>query len=190
MTRARPSDLEFSYPVEVSTLPSGGRWYKFAASADECADVATRLELKEVSNLKVAVLLTRTSGGFVNVTGHVEADVVQICVVTLAPIPVHVHEAISMVFMEETSAAASKKSGGAEELISVDDDDPPELVKDGRIDLGELAVEQLVLALDPYPRAPGVNFGAQTWGSEGGDEGPSEGKPFAALEKLKNIKPN
>ncbi len=190
MAQPRPSNLEFSYLVEVSTLPAGGRWYKFAASEEECTSVAARLELKELSNLKVAVQLTRTSGGFVNVAGHVEADVVQICVVTLAPISVHVREDISMVFMEEVSAAASKKHDGAEELISVDDDDPPELVIDGRIDLGELAVEQLVLALDPYPRAPGVKFGAKTWGSEGGAEAASGGKPFAALEKLKNIKPH
>ncbi len=190
MTQKQPSDLEFSYQVEVSTLPSGGRWYKFAASDEECVNVATRLGLKALENLKVAVQLVPTSRGFINVNGHVEADVVQVCVVTLAPIPLHVREDISMVFMEDSSTSTSKKQVGPEEFISVDDDDPPELTRDGRIDLGELAVEQLVLSLDPYPRAPGVDFGAKTWGSEGGDEAASGGKPFAALEKLKNIKPN
>ena len=34
--------------------------------------------------------------------------------------------------------------------------DEPDLVTDGEIDLGELAAETLVLAIDPYPRKPGA----------------------------------
>jgi hypothetical protein len=36
--------------------------------------------------------------------------------------------------------------------------DPPEVLQHGSIDLGALAVEFLLLGIDPYPRKPGVSF--------------------------------
>ena len=47
------------------------------------------------------------------------------------------------------------------------------------LDVGEAVAEQLSLALDPYPRAPGVALEKQ-WTGEGG-----AAKPFAALDKLR-----
>ena len=58
--------------------------------------------------------------------------------------------------------------------------EPPETIIDGVIDIGELAAQFLALALDPYPRAPGVALD-QVWSD--GDEPTSS--PFAAIEKLK-----
>ena len=64
--------------------------------------------------------------------------------------------------------------------------DAPEPAPDGLIDLGELAAEQLGLALDPYPRKPDAAVPAE-WKAEPvvepvADERPN---PFAVLEKLK-----
>jgi hypothetical protein len=50
----------------------------------------------------------------------------------------------------------------------------------GRIDLGALATEFLMLAIDPYPRKPGATFEAPA-----ADPG---GHPFAALAALKKGK--
>lgn len=190
MTRAHPHKPEFSYPVEVSTLPADGRTFALSASAEECADVARRLGLLKLDKLAASLYLSRASGGFISISGHLNAEVVQACVVTLAPVPAQLQEPIEMTFMEDPDVPPGKKRGGGEDLISVDEDDPPELVDEGRIDLGELIVEQLVLALDPYPRAVGVSFGAKTWGAEGEEVPASGGNPFAALEKLKKIKPH
>ena len=49
---------------------------------------------------------------------------------------------------------------------------------DGKIDLGALAIEFLILGLDPYPRKPGAIFQPPA------DAQPDEG-PFAALGVLK-----
>jgi uncharacterized metal-binding protein YceD (DUF177 family) len=190
MTPAHSQSPEFSYPVEVSTLPADGRTFQLSASAEECADVAKRLGLFKLEMLAASLHLSRASGGFITVSGYLDAEVVQACVVTLAPVPSQLREPLEMTFMEDPSAPPGKKRGGGEDLISVDEDDPPELVDEGRIDLGELAVEQLVLALNPYPRASGVSFGAKTWGEEGAGVPTKEDNPFAALEKLMKIKPH
>ena len=50
-------------------------------------------------------------------------------------------------------------------------------IEDGKIDLGQYAVEQLALALDPFPRKPGATFVQP--------EEPAEISPFAALKALK-----
>ena len=57
------------------------------------------------------------------------------------------------------------------------DDDSPDVVENGQIDLGQYAVEQLALHLDPYPRKDGAVF-------EQPPE-PGEISPFGVLRALK-----
>jgi hypothetical protein len=49
---------------------------------------------------------------------------------------------------------------------------------DGKLDLGAIATEFLLLAIDPYPRKPGAEFAPVK-----ADD--ASAKPFAALEALK-----
>ena len=58
------------------------------------------------------------------------------------------------------------------------DEDGADLIEDGKIDLGQYAVEQLVLSLDPFPRKPGAAFVQP--------QEPNEISPFAALKALKD----
>jgi uncharacterized metal-binding protein YceD (DUF177 family) len=190
MSKILPDSPEFSYAVEVLSLPSGGRTFEIKASEEECADVAKRLGLLKLEKLKASLYLSRTRGGFISVSGYFETELAQACVVTLAPIASQLRETISMTFRDGPRVPDGKKPSGGEELVSVYEDDPPELVHEGRIDLGELVVEQLVLALDPYPRAEGVSFGAQAWGSDVVEAPVLGANPFAALKKLREIKPH
>jgi uncharacterized metal-binding protein YceD (DUF177 family) len=192
---------EFSFPIDITTLPAIGRSYPIKASPEECALVAARLGLQSIGAIHAVLEMTPASKGMIKVTGTVEADVVQTCVVSLAPVPAHVEDAISATFVTEDRAAAdalkkerakarkspSKKAEeDEEEVIGLQGDDPPEIARDGRIDLGEVAVVHLALALDPYPRAPGAAFDAQVWADEPEkDEKPTVVSPFAALAKLK-----
>ncbi len=190
MAVGRESVAEFSFSVEVDSLPKTGRDFKMNASAEECAAVAKRLDLLELKSLSASLHLVRRGGGFISVTGDFDAQLSQACVVTLKPVPAHLHEPISMTFMDAPSPRTGKsRDRSAEELISVEDDDPPEFVTEGRIDLGELVVEQLVLALDPYPRAEDAHFEPQSWSSGCREEAPTSPNPFAALVKLKKTRP-
>ena len=58
------------------------------------------------------------------------------------------------------------------------DEEPPEQLIDGKLDLGALASEFLLLAIDPYPRKPGAEFSPPKVEDEGDH-------PFAALAALK-----
>jgi len=195
-----PVAPEFSFPVDVGHLPPQGRSYTITASAEERARVAARLDLQDVEVLKAA-LEVNFQGGLIVVTGTVDAKVTQSCVVSLGPVPAVISEVIEASYMTEERAAKeqvkrekilSKKKAGfkasaeEEELIEFGRQDPPEVARGDRIDLGELAVVHLALALDPYPRAPGAAFDPGAWGLEAeNEENIPQTSPFAALAKLK-----
>ena len=65
-----------------------------------------------------------------------------------------------------------------EVVIDPEADDPPEPLGDGQVDAGEIVTQQLALALDPYPRAPGSALTAEAGAA------PAE-SPFRVLAALK-----
>jgi len=79
--------------------------------------------------------------------------------------------------LEHPAAVALGFQAGEEP--SDGDDDPDDIPADesGVVDLGEELVQQLSLALDPYPRAPGAEIPPEHAGGAHG--------PFAALARLK-----
>ncbi len=114
-------------------------------------------------------------GGGVHVSGRVKARVGQTCVVTLEPIENTVDEAIDVRFAPGAEVAAA----AVHDLHTMDEDEePPEPLADGKVDLGALASEFLLLGIDPYPRKPGAEF-APPKAAEAGEH------PFAGLEALK-----
>ena len=187
----------YSFVVEIDRLPSAGGQYDIAANAEALVRVAQSLEVAEVKSLRAQFAVKTGAGGIVHVKGAVHAELTQTCVVTLVPVPAVIDEEVEASFITVERAARNKKKAKDDEeelVISLDAEDPPDIAEDGRIDLGELAVTQVALVLDPYPRAPGVSFDAARWpGSAGGkDSAPEEGAsgPFAALAKLKKNQPN
>ena len=67
---------------------------------------------------------------------------------------------------------------GEESGVPAASRDDTEPLIDGKIDLGAIATEFLIVGLDPYPRKPGAVFQPPV------DATPDEG-PFAALGALK-----
>jgi len=112
------------------------------------------------------------------VHGRFEAEVVQACVVTLEPVRSRLSENFTMAF-----GGSSRAAGGAV-VIGLEDEDPPEELIEGRIDLGETVAQQLAVALDPYPHAPGAGEkpAASDEGEAGGEK---KASPFAALAQLR-----
>jgi uncharacterized metal-binding protein YceD (DUF177 family) len=194
--------LEFSYPIEVDRVPTAGGHYDIKASAAALSRLAVRLAVTEMKALRASFAVKTGAGGIVHVKGKVHAELVQACVVTLVPVPSVIDEEVETSFITPDRAARNAKKAKAdpedEEVIDLESADPPEVAVDGRIDLGELAVIQVALVLDPYPRAPGVAFDAAQWpvspgkkGAEPLEEAEDAGLgPFAALAKLKKNLPN
>lgn len=195
MTEPLPAP-EFSFPLAIADVPQAGGTYTINADADARARVAARLGLQAVERLSATFDVRYTGAGQVGVSGTFDAAVTQTCVVSLAPVPASLHEKVSVAFITEERAARDRakaekakrrraKPDEDEEVVELTDD-PPEVAMGDRIDLGEVAVVHLALALDPYPRAPNAAFEPKVWGVGEDTEAPlPTASPFAALEKLK-----
>ena len=146
-------------PVVVAQIPDTGLHRAFEANDATCAAIADLAGLREISSARASFDLKPKSGGRVQVTGEVHARVGQTCVVTLDPIENDIDEVIDLLFAppEQIRSLAALVDAAAQ---SEDDEvpDPPEPIVDGVIDLGRLATDALLLAVDPYPRRPDAVF--------------------------------
>jgi hypothetical protein len=168
----------WSVPVIVAQIPDTGLHSEIeadAAARDAVADVAG---LREISSASASFDLTLEKAGRVHVAGRVRARIGQTCVVTLDPIENDIDEAIDVVFAppEQIPALADLVDEAAESEVEIPD--PPEPIVNGVIDLGRLATDALFLAIDPYPRKPGVVFEPVIEAAD------PEDHPFAALKAL------
>ncbi len=89
------------------------------------------------------------------------AQVSQTCVVSLDDFSSRIEEPVDVVFLPEADVARMAAERAAQPANHDEEaalDDLPDPIVGGRIDLGALAAEILILGLDPYPRKPGVVF--------------------------------
>jgi uncharacterized metal-binding protein YceD (DUF177 family) len=169
----------WSVPIAVLQIPDTG------LHRDLEADPATRAAMAEVGGLREIVSASAsldvipTSGGRFQVTGHVRARIGQTCVVTLDPIENDIDEPIDLIFAppEQIPVLADLVDEAADSDSEIPD--PPEPIENGLIDLGRLATDALLLAIDPYPRKPDAVFEPLVTAPD------PEDHPFAALKALK-----
>jgi uncharacterized metal-binding protein YceD (DUF177 family) len=109
------------------------------ANEAERAAVAERLGLVGLHQLEGTMRLKRLQDGRIGIHGQFSAKAEQECVVTLEPVP-------------------ASLSGEIDEIIREGEDDEDLPVLHGQVDLGELLVQCFSLALEPYPRKPGIAF--------------------------------
>lgn len=160
--------LAYSEPVRMNQVGTGlaRRLEPDAATRQR---IARALDMASLDAFAVDMELKPVGQGW-RLTGHIAAGGAQTCGITLEPLPLAIADDFSIALME----GAPDQDGE----IDVDlDDDSPDLIEDGRIDLGQYAVEQLALRLDPFPRKPGAEFVQPPE--------PVEISPFAALKALK-----
>ena len=179
---ARPDP--WRVPVLVAQIPETGLHRDIAADPPACQAIAALGGLREVLSATASLDVMPERGGRFHVVGRVRARVGQTCVVTLDPIETDIDEPIDLVFAppEQIPELSDLVDDAAESEGAIPD--PPEPIANGFIDLGRLATDALLLALDPYPRKPGVVFEPPV------EPDDPEDHPFAALKALKpDVKP-
>lgn len=168
----RPIHSEMPRPIHVDRIPANGSREVLAADAGELRLLAARFRIPAIHALTATLDLARWRGSGVMVTGFVEAEIEQVCVVSLEPFRGRMREPVERYFIPSASTSSTSSK-------SLDDADI-DAFDHGIIDLGELACETVALGLDPYPRRPGIAFEA---GNEPAPE--PETSPFAALAALR-----
>ena len=168
---------EFSRLIAVDRVPPEGLTEHILATEGERQALTERFGLIAIRDLSALLLLEPWRRGGIKVTGRFVAVVEQTCVVTLEPFEQTIEEDINSYFAGRNAPGPTPVVSAVESLEA----DEPDVISGGSVDLGELVAESLGLALDPYPRKPGVEFMSSTTESE---EYAPRG-PFAALKSLK-----
>lgn len=171
---AKIAKIPWNHPVRRDEVPETG------LHLDLVADEATRAAVAAVAGVRALPQLAATfdlarQGAGLKVTGEIAASVEQTCVVTLEPMTSEVREPVDLAFVPPHAGVPSAE---AADDIDPGAEDEPEILVDGVADLGVVATEFLLLAIDPYPRKPGAVFEPPKTADPGGH-------PFAALEALK-----
>lgn len=158
---------ELHRPVAAERIGPRGLESTVEANPAECEALARRLRIASVRALRCRFRLAAAPAASFEAAGHLQARVVQTCVITLEEFEAEVEERFSLRFVPEGSESDDPDPEAEDEATYAN----------GVIDLGEAAAEQLALALDPYPRKPCSSL-PETRQAEAG-------QPFARLAALK-----
>lgn len=183
MTRDQHERVPFSYAVKVGHISANPVEVHVEADERERAGLAKLWNILDVPALKATMTIARWKKDGVRIRGHVSAKIVQSCVVTLEPVESAIEEDFEQIYVPEGSRLARLMTGDQGEMV-LDPEGPdlPESFSGDSIDAGEAVAECVALAIDPYPRKAGVEFGSHIEDNGENDRKPS---PFAVLKDWK-----
>lgn len=166
-------NFEFSRRVPLDRIGARPAAHEIAATESERAALAERFGLLGIDSLTATVTLARARAGqAVELSARLQAAVVQVCVVTLEPVPARLDESFTILYLAMSDA---------DEDLDPDPEGPVlEPLPPDAIDIGEAVAQELALALDPFPRTPDAKIPSD------GFDAPDDRaltSPFAALAR-------
>ena len=171
MTAAAPRP-ELHRPVPLDRIGSSGLDVVVEADAAERAALAGRLGVPAVASLTCRFRLAGMVGGTVAAEGELAARLTRVCVVTLDEFDADVAARFRVCFVPAGTESDAFDDPESDDEIGYDD---------ASLDLGEAAVQQLALEMDPFPRRPGAALPA--------DVQDQTDWPFAALDRGRVARP-
>ena len=165
--------------LPANNIPEDGRAYTYQADAGELERLGQVIGHGAFRSLVISYGVAPFRKNLVRMTSKLTGEITQTCGISLVEVQNLLDDEAVTLFVPERKF---------EEMANLDDDDVLcdenfEPINDRRLEIGRVLYEQLVGAVDPYPRVAGVEFDPAS-GSDG-ELGNAEEGPFAALSKLK-----
>jgi uncharacterized metal-binding protein YceD (DUF177 family) len=168
---------------------------KIEASEEQCKNVALRANLPAIDELKADLTIEREQAGrVVHVAGRFNATVTLVCSITADEFEFEIEEPVEGWFEDKESTVSFMRAlkeregqqvkGGVEVEITPEEEDPEDMIN-GQIDLGELVVQHLILAIPPYPRKEGAEHDIGDEDIVPAEDSPLRKNPFEALKDWK-----
>ena len=180
MNRPLPPAAPLSRRFDVAAVRDGGVDAAVDSTDAERAALAHDCAIPAIDALRGDYRVRREGRQGLRVLGRVTARVRQVCVVSLDEFATDIDEPVDVAFAPEAEVEALAEARAARPAEAEDAEDLPDPIRNGRIDLGALTAEMLVLALDPHPRRPGIAFAPPA--ADASEAGGAS--PFAALRGL------
>ena len=129
--------------INVDTLLSDPlHFYKLSTGPSDHQALTERFGWVSVDHLSCDLCIRKMARNCWDVTGHITGQIVQNCIVTGLPVPENIDFQIEERYVQIADQADQVEVGL----------DGVEPIKNGAIDIGELAVQSLCLAATAWPR--------------------------------------
>lgn len=176
---------EFSRMVDITTIPSKGRHYKYQCERSEEEALARRYGIEELKGLEAECEIVPAKKGEFKVTARFTARVIQLCCISLMPVEDKIFGEFSVFFKQPSR---QNRPPEIEVDFEVEEEDF-ELLTSNEIDVGEVIAQHLSLEINPYPRhkdANGDELGHKIMQEEEVVLDEEKKNPFDALKSLKH----
>ena len=165
--------------IRIADLPNRKiTAFELLPTAQERAAVAAELGIPGIKKLRFAGTLAPQGKRDWRLEADLGATVVQECVVTLDPVSTRIDESVLRSYLSDLPEVTAGET-------EMPEDDTQEALPE-TLDLAEVMIEALSLALPPYPRSEGASLGEALFAESGvvpmRDE---DTKPFAGLASLR-----
>jgi uncharacterized metal-binding protein YceD (DUF177 family) len=177
------NDTPWAHPIRVADLAQRtATSFALAPSTEILTAIAADLDLSALKKLRFEGKLTAKGKTDWQLDAKIGATVVQPCVVSLAPVTTRIDLPTQRSFIADHSAFETEPD--AEGEVEMDADESREPLP-AIIDLGEIMIEALALALPLYPRAPDATLEDPQFSAPGVAPMKDEDtRPFAGLANL------
>jgi len=160
----------FSYPIQIDKLTGAEKNFHLVADDEQKDWIAQIFQVESVRSFSADICVkSEKKGHIIKVFGKAEADIEQKSVISLENF-VRKYESDFEIFYDTKATYAQIR----EEYEDINED-APEVVEN-------VAMEQIAVLLDDYPRQEGEIF---EFVSEFDEETTKSNNPFAVLQKIK-----
>lgn len=168
---------KFSYPLKIEDLNQNEYKFDLNATPDELEDICEILKVEDVKYFNAEIFLKRhNKQNLLSVWGIVRTQIELKSVITLNNFLKYYEIPFELKF--DTKATYKDIAEQGADL----ENDVPDIIENGEINLADIALEQIALQLDDYPRDEGEVFDYSKYVTLPEDKKES---PFSVLAKLK-----
>jgi hypothetical protein len=165
----------------LADLSEAGDEVRISAGPEDLPALARWAGVDRIERFEAVVTLGRLSHSRFLYKADLVADLVQSCVVTLEPVKSRLerHFSRALHLLRGHARPRPEEEGGGVLTLAAGEDEAPEEIESPHFDLAAPLLEELVLGIDPYPRAEAVEFAPPP------EAAAVKESPFAALKRLK-----
>lgn len=176
--------LPYSHPLRIADLaPNEATPFELIPTDAQCKAIAADIDVPALRKIRFTGTLAPLGKKDWELKARLGATVTQECVVTLAPVTTRIEEEVIRHWVAALVTTPGAPDG--DEVEMPDDVTVEPLTPE--VDLGEVLVEALALALPLYPRAEGASLNKQNFAEPGITPMTDEAaRPFAGLAGLRN----
>jgi hypothetical protein len=170
---------ELHWNHAILDIAQKGLTHERVATGEERERIARALDLVACTKLMTRYTILPSSAGCYVLSGSLEAEVQQPCVVTLEPVVSSIAETFDFAFWPN-DAMPAPPSGE----LDLNEEQETAPIVDGDIEVGRVVMALLAETIDPFPRAPGAALERQTATPKGTPKD-EPASPFAVLARIR-----